>query len=190
MTDSSLISVLSQGGKAAERGLAEVYQSYKSPVMKFLQNMGAEREESRDIFQDAVIALYENILNGKFRGESSLSSYLHGIARFSFLNRKKRSVLDIRVKEELEIPSITPDHLPQMVKEEQLHLLEGLFETLGKQCKETLTLSIFHHYDMKEIAERLSLSSEQIARNKKYRCLSRLRQLLEERGPLSTWLLK
>lgn len=189
MTDSSLISVLSQGGMAAEKGLAEVYQSYKSPVMKFLQKMGAEHEESRDIFQDAVIALYENILSGKFRGESSLSSYLHGIARFSFLNRKKRSAIDMRVKEDLNLPTITLDHLPQMVEKEQIHLLEGLFDTLGKQCKETLTLSVFHHYDMKEIAERLSLSSEQIARNKKYRCLARLRKLLEERGPLSTWLL-
>jgi len=56
--------------------------------------------------------------------------------------------------------------------------LEKLLKTLEPKCREVLRLWSLN-YKMREIALRMSYSSEQMAKKKKYLCLKRLKEILD-----------
>lgn len=67
--------------------------------------------------------------------------------------------------------------------EKKAQVLEVL-NLLGESCKKILIESIYHNASMKEIAESGNFSSEQIVRNKKYKCIKKLKELIAERPSL------
>lgn len=176
------------GGKEADAGLRRLYEEQRGRLLAYLQKQGAKTDEATDVFQEAVIAVFENIVSGKFRGESALSSYLFSIARFLWLNRLKRQGIAKRVKAEVEIETVAPSHLPQMVEKEQESQIRKLFDELGEQCREVLVRAIYYEDSMEEIAQHMAYASPQIARNKKYRCLQRLKKWLAKKPGLQRWL--
>lgn len=174
----SIVAAIQDGGRSAEDALKELYRSHRTQVLGYLRKQGAGREEAKDLFQDAVIAAFENISAGKFRGDSSLNSYLISIARFLWINRQRREQIKDRVYGALEFDDKDLGYLPVFLAQEAKQQVATIFQSLGEDCHKTLSLSIYYDYSMKEIAEQMSYSSEQVARNKKYRCLSRLRKLM------------
>ena len=53
-----------------------------------------------------------------------------------------------------------------------------LFEKLGEKCNQILTYFYYNNYSMKEILERMDYGNEQVLRNKKYKCLKTLINLV------------
>ena len=51
----------------------------------------------------------------------------------------------------------------------------------GKNCKDILLLSYFEMLDNQHIAQRLGYNSEQVVREKKYRCLKNLRNTIQDK---------
>jgi RNA polymerase sigma-70 factor (ECF subfamily) len=51
---------------------------------------------------------------------------------------------------------------------------------MGNPCKELLILYYYHKKSMSEIAELLGYQNGHTARNKKYRCLGQLKEIVEE----------
>jgi DNA-directed RNA polymerase specialized sigma subunit len=51
---------------------------------------------------------------------------------------------------------------------------------LGEQCKQILLLFYYENLSMKEILNHTKFESEQVVRNKKYKCLKQLELLLKE----------
>lgn len=60
--------------------------------------------------------------------------------------------------------------------EEQMSITLIAFENLGKACKDLLTQFYFNKMSMKTIAENLNIE-EASAKNKKYRCIQKLKEL-------------
>jgi DNA-directed RNA polymerase specialized sigma subunit len=89
----------------------------------------------------------------------------------------EKSQIDLSVVEEIQ----------QM---ENLRFVMNLFETLGEKCKQVLTLFYFEELSMRDICEKLAFSSEQVLRNKKYKCLQSLIQQVQSSTSLSEKLLK
>jgi len=177
-TDEQIIQGIEQGGKLEPQYLEGLYFLGRDRIFAMvLRNQGSEAE-AMDVLQEAVIAVYENIKTQKFKKESKLLTYLYSIARFNWLNRlkrKKREQQWIGTQNEMEV---NPGHLPQFLRQDQrAHLLKWM-EQVGSDCKQVLILSIYQQYSMKEIADQMQYEGEQVARNKKYKCLKKLKQLL------------
>ncbi|MEM6344818.1 MAG: sigma-70 family RNA polymerase sigma factor [Bacteroidota bacterium] len=188
LSDLQILQGIQAGAQGAEKAVKALYRQERERCLAYLQKQGAKAEEAKDLFQEAVIAVFENIRAGKFRGESKLGNYLLSVARFLWLNRVKRSAIAERIHQ-AQTPEVShPGPLPYLLAAEQSQQIQALFAALGEQCSEVLNRSIYWEDTMEELAASMGYASAQIARNKKYRCLERLRKMIKNAGSQFTWL--
>ncbi len=138
--------------------------------------------EAIDVFQEAIISFYENVRDNKFSGDSAISTYLFSIARFKWLNQLKKDKTRKAHHSKIVSEEILEQDVSEIIinKEKQGQVLD-VFNLLGEACKKLLIQSIYYGTSMKEIAEKEDYSSEQIVRNKKYKCLKKLKSIVIER---------
>ena len=184
LKDSHLIENLLTGGAAEEQALGIIYRNNKRLIEQLILKNSGAKEEAKDIFQEAVIDFYENVQAGKFKGESAISSYLYSIARFKWLNRLKRKKTEARIIDTQDHSDLRDSLEEDFIEKETKEQFMNLFDQAGGSCKELLIYTIYYNYSMADIVEKLSFNSEQVARNQKYRCLKKLKELLRSQPEL------
>ncbi|MCM3693145.1 RNA polymerase sigma factor [Neobacillus niacini] len=68
--------------------LEEMYQAYKDSVFRYLRNMCHSTTTAEELTHDTFIKAFKGL--GRFRGESSLKTWLFKIARNTYLNEAKK----------------------------------------------------------------------------------------------------
>ena len=168
-----------------ENALRIIYKNNKVKVCSFILSNSGSEEEAKDIFQETVIAFYENVLKNKFKGDSAISTYLYSIARFKWLNQiKKNNIRMVHDTEYEQTEDFYKSPLATLIDDEKKEQILEVLGSIGGQCKKLLIASIYNNRSMKEIAEDGEYSSEQIVRNKKYKCLKKLKELIAEKPHL------
>ena len=146
---------------------------YKDPlfkIRKFILNNSGTLDDADDVFQDAVIVLFEYVKNGKYNEDYDLDGFLFRVARNSWTDiaRKKQKI----IKESLTGFDISDntDFLGDAMKDEQLNTFHELFNKLEENCKKILSYVIFDKKSMKEISELMGLKNEKVAKSQHHRC--------------------
>ena len=66
------------------RGFRDHYESYREPYISFARRYTDDEELIADSYQDAFVALYENVMEQKITElKSSLKTYVFSIAKYS-----------------------------------------------------------------------------------------------------------
>ena len=165
------------------KALKSIYvQNYPKVEALVLKNSGT-KEHAKDIYQEAFLAVWQNIKQDKFipKTESSINGYLYTIAKNKWMDvlrsqgYKKTIVASqlqhFEIKDE-EDNGIDDD----ILKDKRLEDVMLAFKNLGEACRSLLRMFYFEKKSMNLIAEELSLDSAS-TRNKKYRCMQKLRQI-------------
>lgn len=164
-----------------EEALKSFYvKNYAAVESYILVNKGT-RDDAKDVYQEAFIAMWRNIQLDKFfpLNEDSLAGYLYRIARNKWTDHlrtmyfKKTTPLN---------DSVTPPVMEDMVKEEDMEYIQQVkekFSGLGDHCRELLSRYYYKKESLRVIAERFKWT-EATAKNNKYRCMQRLRDLLKK----------
>lgn len=171
--------------KGSERAFKEVYEVNRGLFINFARKYGLVNEEILDIYQDAYIAFYENIQNGKLvEMKSSIGTYLISIGKYKILERLRKQgkradnveVLNVvsEVDEELEGFDIVHE---EMTPEQKL--LAMYFQKLGEKCKAILTMFYYKKYSVKEIMVEGGYNSENVVKSQKSRCLKTLKDSIK-----------
>ena len=163
-----------------EKAFEFIYRNFYAGIEAYiLQNKGT-REEARDIFQDGVIVLYNQVLSGAFKEQSTIKTYLYSICRNIWYKKlgKKKPQTDIESLKETK--EETPDADEILIGNEREQLVERLLNKLTEECNQILKLFYFDKLSMKKIKATLNLASEQVAKNKKMKCLKKLRVIVAE----------
>jgi RNA polymerase sigma factor (sigma-70 family) len=149
-----------------------IYKTCYEPVRKLvLMNKGSD-EDARDIFQEALLILYQKIIQQKLHLTCNFSTYLYSVCRFLWIREltKKKELNDIT------------DEFPDLVSSGTLNPkteLAGLkifskhFNELCEDCQKVLRL-YFMNVSLEEIKDIMGYKNVQIARDKKYRCKQNL----------------
>ena len=180
LTDQEIVEALRAGGAVADVALRQVYFAHRAAIRSLVLKNSGTAEEARDVFQETVIAFFENVRDGKFRGESAIGSYLWAMARFNWLNRLKRKGIEAKALGQLPGMEVEHGHLPRMVEEETRQQLLGLVKQLGEDCQKMLIATIYQNQSMEKAAKELGYRNAQVARNKKYLCLKKLKNILKK----------
>ena len=177
MQDREIINQLRSGD---EQALARIYESYRNEFISWLINRyKCDVEQARDHYQFAVLKLYENVISGKLSElNSTLKTYLFAIGKNKVLESKKtatRFVDDslVTLKQEDEIEDLKE-------KENKLITIEKCLEKLGDPCQSLLKQFYFYKKSMDEIATSFNYNNRDTAKNLKFKCLQRLRKLVNE----------
>lgn len=160
-----------------QEGLREIYRLYLPRVMPLITRNGGTREDALDIFQDALMVLFEKTRNESFVLTSSFYTLLYGICRNLWGNRLQRSN-----RREKGMPEgfNAPDDLDLAAvvhTEEKRRIFWDAFRRLGGDCQRILEL-FFERVPMEEIAEAMGYASEGYAKKRKFQCKEHLVRLI------------
>lgn len=162
--------------------LASIYKAYRLEFISWItSNYQCNEEEAKDVYQLSILALYENIINGKLQElSSSLKTYLFAVGKNKVLELRKSDKKYTNEFQEaiFNIPEV--EDWENEIKERGIEAAKKCLEKLGDPCKSLLELYYFHGLSMEEISDRLRYKNRDTTKNLKYKCLNRLRKLFKE----------
>jgi RNA polymerase sigma factor (sigma-70 family) len=158
-----------------EKVLGYIYDHYFQTIKNHvLQNSGSIEDVS-DVFQDTIIALYQQISENNFNLTSDLKGYFFGIARNIWntqLRRKKRILeLNVDIPEEEDSNDLSDPALER--------ILSRSFKKLKPDSQTVLTL-FYDGLSYEEIAFKMNFKNEAYARRKKYLSKEALLDIIKE----------
>jgi RNA polymerase sigma factor (sigma-70 family) len=159
--------------------LRTFYEDNYDKTEKYILNNSGTIEHAKDIYQEAFIAVWRNIQLDKFypENEQSLAGYLYRIAKNKWLDHLRSGHHKKTMPLADSAEDIT-DELSSPEDEKYITDVKKQFGQLGKNCQEILTSFYYRKESLRTIAQKLEWT-EATARNNKYRCLQRLRELLK-----------
>lgn len=162
-----------------EKALKTLYNdNYHKVYTYVLQNNGTG-EQAKDIYQDAFIITWRNIQLGKFKPQEykAVGAYIFQVARFKWLDHLRLSSVKKTVSLSFEYEDMMTFDNFNDIDTERIALIKQNFKKLGDNCKDLLTRFYYRKQALKEIADALDIT-EATAKNNKYRCMERLRSML------------
>jgi RNA polymerase sigma factor (sigma-70 family) len=161
--------------------LKYIYKAYYPSVFYFITNNNGSDEEAKDIYQEAVIILYENLQEEEFTLSCKVQTYIYSVCRKlwlkSLLNKNRfRGRLD-DIEEFIPLEGLD-EELEE--KEERLRSMKESMLLLGEPCRTLLENFYMEGLSMQEISERFGYTNADNAKNQKYKCLLRLKKIFFE----------
>lgn len=165
-----------------DEAIRYIYQHYADTISSLIINNSGNHQDAQDIFQETVVTFIETVQKDKFRGESSIKTFLVAIARNTWLNELKRRERSDHREEiyEKSRPEEEPDVSHLISEREKKQQFRNLLDKLGESCKKILLLFYYENLSMKEMLDHLPYENEQVVRNKKYKCLQQLTGILKD----------
>ena len=158
--------------------LRQMYQTIFPLITNLIRQNGGTEEDAKDIFQDAVMVIYEKARQPDFQLTSQFSTYFYGICWNLWGSRlQKKSFSEVTIPED--IKSIAGD-IPDVdfTEVEKQKLFDKAFESLGEDCQRLLLL-YFRKMPMDSIAREMGYASEGYARRRKFMCKEYLTELVK-----------
>lgn len=163
--------------------------SQREKVLAYMQGkFSISSEDGEDIFQEAFITLYNNILEGKLEKlTSSLSTYFIGICNNKareFLREKNKVVnlsYDPGIKEQNaflddKVESIlTLESDNDIARQKKEKIVRNIVRDLPSPCNELLWGFYRDGLSMKQLAEKFDYKSESSVKVTKHRCCEKFR---------------
>ena len=180
--DQELINdMLSSDQRKRKKAIDRIYSYSFGHVKTLVFKYKADPPLAEDIFQEGLMTLFQNLKLGRFRGESSLHTYLFNICRYQLYKVVKNQNKELPLVPLDEIGSLYTniDDITPIIK---IPSVREIMSELHAECKQLLIDFYFEGKSMKELMKRFELGSEQAAKNKKLRCMKALIRLMEQKG--------
>jgi RNA polymerase sigma factor (sigma-70 family) len=163
--------------KNDRKAIETIYKENYNMVQALIINNNGSSDDAKDIFQEALIVLYEKVQSGQFELHCQIKTYIYSVARRLWL---KRLLHQNRF-------SIGDSHETTVVVDEDLEAhedrdnefatMEKAMNALGEPCKSLLEAFYLEKKGMQEIAANFGYTNADNAKNQKYKCLMRLKKL-------------
>jgi RNA polymerase sigma factor (sigma-70 family) len=182
MTDHELITAIKNQGRPGEQAIKWLFDRHKGMIGKARFDHRLTEEQALDAFTDAVLALRKQVMEGVFKGESKVSTYLHSIFYRRCVDQlRRKATYSPETGAEAPEPadgSLQPDqHLS--VKEDFGRLMAFMAQ-LGEQCRQILMYRYYYGYeDMEEIARLTGAKNANTAGSLRYRCMQQLMKIIQ-----------
>jgi RNA polymerase sigma factor (sigma-70 family) len=169
------------------QAISQLYSQHYGMLEHYIIQNSGSADDAADLIQEVMLVFVKLVSEEKYRGEASVKSFLYSICKNLWITelRKRKSTEARHDRYEGEKDQLENDISTQISKNENLKFVMDLFDKLGEKCKQVLTLFYFDELPMKEISEKLEFSSEQVLRNKKYKCLQNLTDQVKSSPALS-----
>jgi RNA polymerase sigma factor (sigma-70 family) len=158
-----------------EKILNWLYDNYRQAVRHhILKNSGTEADVS-DVFQESIIALYNQISGNELKLTTDLKGYFFGIARNIWSSQLRHKARNTEI--EVDIPDVENDEEPGNLVLERI--VSRAFQKLKADSQTILTL-FSEGFSYEDIAVKMNLKNETYARRKKYLSKEALMEIIKE----------
>ena len=161
-----------------KQAIETIYRDNFAMVQSFILNNSGSSDDARDIFQEAMIVLFEKSRSESFELSSQLKTYIYSVCRrlwLKKLNQNQRYTGQIENMEET-IP-VEEDLESHEKRNTDFTLMETAMSKIGEPCKSLLDAYYIQKKHMQEIAADFGYTNADNAKTQKYTCLMRLKKL-------------
>lgn len=176
-TDTELLEGLAAGNRGA---VAAIYKLYHTVLTKWILSRGGLEADAEDVFQEALVVLYEKAKSPEFCLTCKLSTYLFAVSKRLWYKKAERAAnyFSLNDEEDDKQPGAYDEDLQiHLEKEAQFDQLTKAMDQLGEPCSSLLKAFYEEKKNMQEIAETFRYTNAENAKTQKYKCLTRLRKL-------------
>jgi len=160
------------------KAIETIYKENYNMVQAFILNNNGTYDDARDIFQEAMITLYEKAKSESFVLTCQIKTYVYSVCRRLWLKRLQQLGRYITADENLEETVQVEDDLEIHEKRNaEFAIMERALGSLGEPCKSLLEAYYIQKKGMTEIAGEFGYTNADNAKNQKYKCLMRLKKL-------------
>ena len=162
----------------SEEALNKLYIGYYPMVLQFILNNNGDEDDAKDVYQEAIIVLYNKIKSGNFELSSKLKTCLYSVSRRIWLkklaqhSKKANNIADFE-----DVLAIDEDVEQHEQKDMQFDKMKTSLESLGEPCKTIIEDFYIHNLSMQDICEKFGYTNSDNAKTQKYKCLQRLKKL-------------
>jgi len=164
-----------------------VYKKFFAMVRNYILNHGGNEEDTRDIFQDGIMIIYDQRKNKGLDIKNGFSTYLFAICRNRWLNHNRNSKKLVYTETEslsYELDKTEMgDHFLEIEElgfiEARSRIYQKYFDKMSEECKKMLRM-MAEGLSLKEIQLSFNYKSEGFAYKKRSICRSRLSKLVKQ----------
>ena len=177
MNEGKIIHFLQQDQQ--EKAFRRLYKYYPKVEKHILVNSGS-KEEALDIFQDALVILYQKVQEMSADSPIKIDGFLINTCKLLWNNelRKKK----VRKGDDSGLGNLEfEDEITEKIEqEEKIKIIENVIQKLGEKCKKILELFYFKSFSMESIAKKVGFKTVKSAKVQKYKCMQHARKLALE----------
>ncbi len=173
--EQDLLKGLAQNDRKA---IETIYKQNYNMVQTLIVNNSGSTEDAKDVFQEAVIILYEKALSGTFELNCLIRTYVYSVCKRLWLKRLHQMQRFTSEIDTLEETVAVDDELEAHEQHSNdFQLMDRAMQNLGEPCKSLLESYYLQKKSMVAIAEEFGYTNADNAKNQKYKCLMRLKKL-------------
>lgn len=167
-----------------DRALQRLYAEHRESFMQWFQrSYGLSDEDSKDLFQHAIVVFYSNLRSGKIVSlKSSPKTYLYGIGKNLAREWKRKTTQESTaisklLEQQFEGHQSTEEKARYESNVRRMYLA---LNRLGDPCKSILKFFYLDRQSMENIAVLLGFKNAETVKSKKYKCLKRLKSIVQK----------
>ena len=167
-------------GNEDKAAIEQIYRDNFNMIQSMVIQNSGSYDDAADLFQEAMIVLFEKVRTGKFELNCQLKTFIYSVCRKLWLKRLQ-AAQRFKFQEQTDILEYTVPVEDELEKHEQLQadftLMDQALGKVGEPCKSLLEAYYVHKKPMQEIAESFGYTNADNAKTQKYKCLVRLKKL-------------
>jgi RNA polymerase sigma factor (sigma-70 family) len=178
-TDEALLEGLASGSDAA---LKQLYHRYFPMALHLILSNNGSEDDAKDIFQEALVVLYERAQDESFALSAQLKTYLYSVCRRLWLKQLARkgrygTPVSDDLSESDGLVSTDEDITDHERRNDQFDHMAASLGKLGEPCRTLLEDFYIRQMSMQDITEKFGYTNSDNAKTQKYKCLMRLKRL-------------
>jgi RNA polymerase sigma factor (sigma-70 family) len=170
---------LLEGLAASEKKAVEtIYKENYNMVQSLVINNNGSADDAKDIFQEAMIVLYEKVRSGTFELNCQVRTFVYSVSRRLWLKRLQQQNRYAAPGDSMEnVVAVEEDLGQHEQRNTEFEMMDKAINNLGEPCKSLLEAYYLQKQTMQVIAANFGYTNSDNAKNQKYKCLMRLKKL-------------
>lgn len=162
----------------SESVLKRLYIAYFPMILQLIINNSGNGDDAKDIYQEAIIVLYNKIKTGDFELSSKLKTYIYSVCRRLWLKRlNQMSRYGGDIKDFQDYLPFDDETEKNNERDIQFSKMGDALKLLGEPCKTIIEDFYINNRSMQDICETFGYTNADNAKTQKYKCLQRLKKL-------------
>ena len=150
--------------------LQHVYDTYYPIIEGYIVHNQGSREQARDIFQEAMIVVYNKVKLGELELTCKFGTYLYAICKKMWIQERKKYLLrnEKLRRQAMMVQDPGPADDP-LLQNHLNHLFNKHFGDLSDDCQKILSM-YFNNFSVEDIRTAMNYKNLHHTADRKYRC--------------------
>lgn len=161
------------------KSVEEIYRHNYNLIQALIVNNSGTADDAKDIFQEAMVVLYEKARSGSFELNCQIRTYLYSVSKRLWLKKLQQAYrfTDDFGEDGMTYVPVEEDLTEHEEKDAEYEMMHQSIAKLGEPCKSLLEAFYFQKKSMQDIADGFGYTNSENAKTQKYKCLVRLKKI-------------